>query len=83
MPVVTIQPPPTQGDETTTQLDLMRAGEPYLALDPYLMRLRDWAQDKVYAFNAIRDTEKRMDVLNGVAGMPKERKVSIMTPFML
>jgi hypothetical protein len=49
------------------------------------MRLRDVAQDKVYEFNSIRDTDKRMDVLDGVVGMPPkgERNVYIMTPFML
>lgn len=85
MPAITVKPPPTQGDETTEQLDIMQRGEPYIAVDPYLTRLRDVCQEKVYEFNAIRDTEKRMDVLDGVAGMaPKgERKVYIMTPFML
>lgn len=81
----TVQPPPPQGDETTKQLEVMQRGEAYIAVDPYLMRLRDVCQDKVYEFNAIRDTDKRMDVLDGVVGMPpkEERKVYIMTPFML
>jgi hypothetical protein len=85
MPATIVTPPPTIGDEEPAELDLMQRGRPYIAVDRYLSRLRDLAQDKVYEFNAIRDTEKRMDVLDGVVGMaPKgERKVFIMTPFML
>jgi hypothetical protein len=85
MPAITVNAPPPQGDETPHRLEVMQRGEPYIAVDPYIMRLRDVAQDKVYEFNSIRDTDKRMDVLDGVVGMPPkgERNVYIMTPFML
>lgn len=85
MPAVTIDPPPPQGDETTTQLDVMLRGEPYLAVDPYLNRLRNLAQVHVAKFNAESDGDKRMALLDGVAGMPPRegRKVYICTPFML
>lgn len=83
MPAREIAPPPTIEGETDEQLKLMRAGEPYLAMDPYLMRLRQWGQDQVFKLNAVVNMEERMDLMREFVGMPEgdKREVCIMTPF--
>jgi hypothetical protein len=84
MPATEIPPPPLLEGETSTQLELMRAGEPYIAMDPYLHRLRQLGQDKVYEINKEVNLEKRMELFTGWAGLPEgaDRNVYIMSPFM-
>ena len=73
--------------ETTEQLHIMMSGKPYQAVDPYLMRLRQWAQDKVKALNEITDLEQRMKVMKGFIQTPGDSgewpSVSITAPFYL
>ena len=74
--------------ETTEQLHIMMAGKPYRAVDPYLMRLRQWAQDKVQAFNKIGDMPERMRAMEGFIRTPtleqgEEPSVFITSPFYL
>lgn len=86
MPTADIAPPPLQEGETYDQFNLMISGKPYIAVDPYLMRIREYSQTILDKFNKITgDTDKRMEIFDGIAAMPgkgKDRKVYIMTPFM-
>ena len=83
MPAKEIAPPPMLEGETDTQLKLMRSGEPYLAMDPYLCRLRQWGQDQVFKLNAVVNLEERMKLMQDFVGMPEDevKNVCIMTPF--
>jgi hypothetical protein len=74
--------------ETTEQLKVMMDGKPYRAVDRYLMRLRQWAQDNVQAFNKIGDMEERMAAMRGFIRTPElgegeEPSVFITSPFYL
>lgn len=83
MPAKEIHPPPLEAGETFEQLELMRAGEPYLASDPYLCRVRQWGQDKVYEINKTSNLEERMKIFEDFVGMPEgeKKEVYITTPF--
>ncbi|WWC87450.1 uncharacterized protein L201_002339 [Kwoniella dendrophila CBS 6074] len=59
-PIAKPSPPISEQNETPDQLNLMILGKPYIASDKYLGRIRDESYEKVYAFNRIRNTEKRM-----------------------
>lgn len=77
-------PAPLEG-ENHEQLKIMLAGEPYIAVDPYLMRIRDEMANKMYDYNAERDSEKRGKMLESMATLrPKEgvpQNVFILPPF--
>lgn len=57
--------------ETSEQLRIMAFGQPYKAVDPYLMRLRQWAQDRVKELNNIGDVQERMEAMRGFIEMPE------------
>jgi hypothetical protein len=80
-----VLPPPNAGEDAT-QLNLMRAGKPYLAMDPYLTRLRDRGAVVLKEFNDhSADLTKRMELMRKVCCFvgerPKEDIVAIMSGF--
>lgn len=57
---------PTIDPETgldTTEFNLMLAGKPYLASDPYRCRISNAVTKQVYAFNEEKDMGKRCEFL--------------------
>ena len=82
MPAREIAPPPLREGETDEQLKLMRAGKPYIAMDPYLDRVRQWGMDKVFELNNTSDMDARMKLMSEFVGMPEDDpKVFIARPF--
>jgi hypothetical protein len=77
-------PAPKEG-ETQEQLKVMLAGKPYLAVDPYLMRLREEMSYKMFEYNAERSGEKRQELLANLATLRKPegkpQNTHIMPPF--
>ena len=75
---------PLRDGETTEQFEIMQAGKPYLAVDPYLNRVRNDAAEKLASLNKIGDTEKRMKVMRDIIDMRSTKpdpRVYIMNPF--
>lgn len=77
-------PAPIEG-ESHEQLKIMLAGEPYIAVDPYLCRIREDMANKMYEYNLERSGEKRGKLLEEMATLRKTEGVPqnthIMTPF--
>ncbi|ORX36248.1 hypothetical protein BD324DRAFT_483139 [Kockovaella imperatae] len=44
--------PPLKEGETLDEFNKMISGEPYIAVDPFLMRVRGWCVDKCETYNA-------------------------------
>ena len=63
-------PTPLEG-ESHEQLKIMLAGQPYIAVDPYLMRIREDMANKMHEYNAERSGAKRTELLESMATLRK------------
>ncbi|WWC61587.1 uncharacterized protein I303_104171 [Kwoniella dejecticola CBS 10117] len=70
--------PPGEGEDAT-ELGIMIAGKPYLAMDPYVDRIRAGQAKKVWEINQIVDIPARMDAMRGFLNMGRD--VCIMQGF--
>jgi maltose O-acetyltransferase len=69
--------PPPEGDEDHDQMAVMLAGQPYIGVDPYVMRVRDAAAIRVQDINTIRDMGKRMEAMREFLNMGNDVWISL------
>jgi hypothetical protein len=82
-PKNTAAPLPLQGGESAEQFEVMLSGKPYLAADPYLCRMREAIQDKLWVINQERNTDKRMMLFDDFVTFGGGRdQTFVMTPFL-
>jgi hypothetical protein len=77
-------PAPIEGEDHE-QLKIMLSGKPYIAVDPYLCRIREEMATKMFEYNAERSGDKRQELLAGLATLRKPegkpQNAHIMPPF--